>query len=47
MVGKHLRIRFDKMDGLTKICNRIRYLEIFGYALRYEIYKRIRSRESE
>ena len=33
MGAKPLRIRFDKIDGFIKICNGIRYLEIFGYWL--------------
>ena len=42
MGAKPLHLKFDKIDGFIKICDGIRYLEIFGCLLYDEIYNRIR-----
>ena len=40
--AKHLRIRFDKIDGFIKIYNAIRYLVLHGPEKYDSIYNRIR-----
>ena len=40
MDAKPLRIRFDKVDGIIKIYNGIRYLELFGPRIYNAIYDR-------
>ena len=39
---KHLRIRFDKIDGFIKVFNRTRYLTWFGSEKCHVIYNKIR-----
>ena len=41
MGAKPLRIRFDKIDGIIKIYNGTRYLELFGQIIYNAIYDRI------
>ena len=40
MGAKLLRIRFDKLDGVIKIYDEIRYLELFGCRIYNAIYDR-------
>ena len=40
--AKSLRIRFDKIDGFTRVYNRTRYLAFFGPEKHDAIYNRIR-----
>ena len=35
-----MRIRFDKVDGITKIYNGTKYLELFGPQIYYAVYDR-------
>ena len=42
--SKPLSIMFDEIDGLIKIYDGIRYLELFGHLWYDEIYDRIRYR---
>ena len=37
MSAKPLRIKFDKIDGFIKICNRVRHLKVFDFWLYDEI----------
>ena len=42
ITGKHLRIRFDKIDGFIRVYDGSRYLVLFGPEKYDLIYKRIR-----
>ena len=40
--AKPLRIRFDKIDGFTRVYNGTRYLVLFGLEIYDAVYNRIR-----
>ena len=42
ITAKHLRIRFDKIDGFVRVYDGSRYLVLFGPEKYDLIYKRIR-----
>ena len=42
IVPKHLRVRFDKIDGFIRIYDGTRYLTLFGFESFDDLFKKIR-----